>query len=909
MPAPSRALPAMAMGPRAAVVAGGPESPVLRWVCERLAPSLAATTGEIGAVLAAFDGRFIAPGPSGAPSRGMAHVLPTGRNFYALDPKAVPSRLAWDVGRRLAELVCNVTSPRRTGIRPGGAGRVGDRGDAHRGRRHRRGAGPAWVSGPCWAEGSGRVEGVELIPSPRARPAPGGRHRCGCRGSSGTPSPTWSSCSTRRFGWPPPPRRGRATNPVARVADEPRIFGPSRARTVRASSPSSRVGRLAERRRPGRGLPGLGRAGPTGPPGRAPPGRRRVRDGAGGIEVAVKNQDNREHDIFDSDDYLQDHGGMVAAVRALRAGRPKAFFGDSANPARPRVRSLAEEAARVVRTPGAQPEVDRRPWSGTATRGPSRWPPPSTTCSATTPPRTCVEDWMYERVTEAYVGDAARRKFFEESNPWALRAIAERLLEAAERGLWAPSDEATLHVAPGDPRGRGDGGGPVRRGRPVFPMSALVGLDDLVLALVLAASTPRSAGCSCAATRVRPRRPPPAAWRRSCPPARRLSRCRSARPRTGWSARSTSRRSWPRGSTASSPACSRSADGGVLYVDEVNLLADHLVDVLLDVAATGVNRVERDGVSHAPSEPLRADRLDEPRGGRAAAPAARPLRPLGPGPHAESTRARAEAVRRRLAFDADPARFVAAWASAEADLARGARRDPVPLEPGLERCGCGAVRRRRRRGAAGRPRDLPGRRRTGGWRGEETAGDEEIVVVAPLVVGHRRRTPFGGAAPDPAELDELVADVLGSHAMGSARPPAGAATDHEHCRGAGRRRRRGDPGRRLRRWGALHLGRPVAPDRRAAGGLGSLGDPEPVGALAGDRAGRRGRVEVARGSRHPRGGDGWSGPTRCRPAAALPARCPVPPRWRPWSGPRGPGRCGSRTMISDWPGGSAGATT
>jgi cobaltochelatase CobN len=53
-----------------------------------------------------------------------------------------------------------------------------------------------------------------------------------------------------------------------------------------------------------------------------------------------------------------------------------------------------------------------------------------------------VEDWMYERVTEAYVGDTEVRKFFERSNPWALRSIAERLLEAHERGLWDASAEA-----------------------------------------------------------------------------------------------------------------------------------------------------------------------------------------------------------------------------------------------------------------------------------------------------------------------------------------------------------------------------------------------------------------------------------------------------------------------------------
>ena len=92
-------------------------SPVLRWVCQGLVPALAATTGEIDAVLAALDGRFIPPGPSGAPSRGMAHVLPTGRNFYSVDPKAIPSPLAWQVGTALADRWSTGTCQRRVGTR------------------------------------------------------------------------------------------------------------------------------------------------------------------------------------------------------------------------------------------------------------------------------------------------------------------------------------------------------------------------------------------------------------------------------------------------------------------------------------------------------------------------------------------------------------------------------------------------------------------------------------------------------------------------------------------------------------------------------------------------------------------------------------------------------------------------
>jgi len=159
------------------------------------------------------------------------------------------------------------------------------------------------------------------------------------------------------------------------------------------------------------------------------------------IEVAVKNQDNREHDIFDSDDYLQDHGGMIATVRALTGSAPKAWFGDSADPARPRVRSLAEEAARVVRSRVLNPK-----WIAAMTRHGYKG---AFELAATVDylfgydaTAGVVEDWMYERVTDAYVADPAIRKFLEQSNPWALRAMAERLLEAADRGLWDASARA-----------------------------------------------------------------------------------------------------------------------------------------------------------------------------------------------------------------------------------------------------------------------------------------------------------------------------------------------------------------------------------------------------------------------------------------------------------------------------------
>jgi cobaltochelatase CobN len=157
--------------------------------------------------------------------------------------------------------------------------------------------------------------------------------------------------------------------------------------------------------------------------------------------VAAKNQDTREHDIVDSDDYFQYHGGMVAAVRALTGASPSAYVGDSATPDAVKTRTLAEETKRVFRARVVNPRwiaaMQRHGYKGAfemaatvdylfgydATAG-------------------VVDDWMYERLAAEYVFDETNRAFMERANPWALRGMTERLLEAADRGLWAqPSDE------------------------------------------------------------------------------------------------------------------------------------------------------------------------------------------------------------------------------------------------------------------------------------------------------------------------------------------------------------------------------------------------------------------------------------------------------------------------------------
>jgi cobaltochelatase CobN len=403
------------------------ETTVLRWVREVVEPALDAATDEIGSVLAALDGRWIPPGPSGAPTRGMAHTLPTGRNFYSVDPQALPSQLAWEVGQGLARSLLDRhlkeegRYPASVGLVVWGTSAMRTGGDdvamalALMGVR------------PVWQRESGRVTGLEAIPEAEL-----GRPRV--------------DVVLRISGF----FRDAFPHLIALLDDaatlagfgdgDPRIFGAKPGAYGSGILPllESKDWRsdedLAEVYTAWSGY-SYGRAGMGLPAADAM--RRRFAL----IEVAIKNQDNREHDIFDSDDYLQDHGGMIATIRALAGRAPKAVFGDSSNPSRPRVRSLEEEAARVFRTRVANPK-----WIKAMTRHGYKG---AFELAATVDylygydaTARVVRDWMYEKVTDAYISDPRIRKFLEQSNPWALTSMCERLLEASERGLWEASEQS-----------------------------------------------------------------------------------------------------------------------------------------------------------------------------------------------------------------------------------------------------------------------------------------------------------------------------------------------------------------------------------------------------------------------------------------------------------------------------------
>jgi cobaltochelatase CobN len=439
-----------------AEVLGRPDEAVerlLRFAAAELIPRLAATAGEIDAVLHALDGGHVPAGPSGSPLRGLINTLPTGRNFYAVDPKAVPSRLAFQTGQQLAASLLDRYRedtgewPASVGLSVWGTAAMRTSGDdiaevlALLGVR------------PVWDDASRRVTGLEVI-TPRELGRPRIDVVVRISGFFRDAFPHVVTLVDDAVRLVADLDEDPAENFVRAhaLADAERLGDHRRATTRIFGSPPGAYGAgllpLMESRswRDDADLAEVyaawgGHAYGRGLDGR--PAREDMEAAYRRIRLAVKNTDSREHDIADSDDYYQYHGGMVATVRALTGQAPRAYVGDSTRPEHVRTRSLAEESARVFRSRVVNPRwiqaMRRHGYKGAFELAATvdylfGW-------DATTG---VVADWMYEQLTASYVLDPETRQFLEKSNPWALRGIAERLLEAAARGLWETPDEATL---------------------------------------------------------------------------------------------------------------------------------------------------------------------------------------------------------------------------------------------------------------------------------------------------------------------------------------------------------------------------------------------------------------------------------------------------------------------------------
>ncbi len=427
----------------------------LTFAASEVVPRLRATTDELDVLLRALDGGYVPAGPSGSPLRGLVNVLPTGRNFYTVDPRAVPSRLAWQTGQAMADSLLQRyldevgEYPSSVGLTVWGTSAMRTSGDdvaevlALLGVR------------PVWDEASRRVRELAVIDlAELGRPRVDVTVRISGFFRDAFPhvvamlddavqlvanlDEADEDNHVAAHARADLASHGDARRATTRIfGSKPGSYGAGILQVVESGNWRNDAD-LAEVYTAwggfayGRGLDGA-------------PAADDMRTAYRRIKVAAKNVDSTEHDIADSDDYFQYHGGMVATVRALTGSDPLAYVGDSTTPDAVRTRTLQEETNRVFRSRVVNPRwiaaMQRHGYKGAfelaatvdylfgfdATAG-------------------VVHDWMYESLAASYVLDETNQAFLRTSNPWALRGIVERLQEAADRGLWAAPDAETIEM-------------------------------------------------------------------------------------------------------------------------------------------------------------------------------------------------------------------------------------------------------------------------------------------------------------------------------------------------------------------------------------------------------------------------------------------------------------------------------
>ena len=427
-------------------------APILQFLEERLRPALLGSgQAETEALLAGLDGRFVAPGPSGAPSRGRPEVLPTGRNFYSLDPRTVPTPSAWELGWRSAQALVerfyqdHGNWPKSLLLSAWGTANLRTGGDDLAQAFALLGVRPSWDSA------SRRIVGFEVLPvallgRPRvdltlrvsgffrdAFPAQIALLDSAIRAVAALDESESDNPLAANLRQEQTQNNGQAG---ARIfSSAPGTYGAGLQALV-DSSTWSEEGDLGaawfawSAYAYGEGVYGT-------------PAAEALETALERTEGVIHNQDNREHDLLDSDDYYQFEGGAAAAVHRATGVRPVSYHNDHSKPWAPRIRTLGEEIGRVVRGRATNPK-----WiEGMMRHGYKGAFEIAATVdylfafAATTD---AVGDHHFDALYEAYLADEQVRGFMGEVNPAALAETAAKFLEAQERGLWqSRSNRAT----------------------------------------------------------------------------------------------------------------------------------------------------------------------------------------------------------------------------------------------------------------------------------------------------------------------------------------------------------------------------------------------------------------------------------------------------------------------------------
>ncbi|MFQ5763773.1 MAG: cobaltochelatase subunit CobN [Rhodospirillales bacterium] len=429
---------------------------VLETVENAIRPAVEASgPAEIEGLLTGLSGTFVEPGPSGAPTRGRTDVLPTGRNFYSVDTRTVPTPAAWTLGWKSASLLIERYAqdhgawPRTMALSAWGTSNMRTGGDDIAQALALMGVKPVWDAA------SRRVTGFEILPASVL-----GRPRVDV---------TLRVSGFFRDAFPGLIDLFDSASRAVQALDESEDDNPlaARARYEKQRLMADGLDEAEARRRAGfrvfgskpgaygAGLQALidergwktdddlarayiawgGYAYGAGSEGEARHGLFETR--LKGVEAVLHNQDNREHDLLDSDDYYQFEGGMTAAVRALSKAQPAVYHSNHSRPERPRVHALEEEIARTVRARVVNPKwitgVMRHGYKGAFEMAAT-----VDYLFAFAATAHCVRDHHFDAVFEAYLADDRVRGFLEDHNPDALKEMSERLLEAQARGLWRP---------------------------------------------------------------------------------------------------------------------------------------------------------------------------------------------------------------------------------------------------------------------------------------------------------------------------------------------------------------------------------------------------------------------------------------------------------------------------------------
>ena len=453
--------------------------PVLTWLQQSLLPRLRHSgASEMAGLLAALAGKFVAPGPSGAPSRGRPDTLPTGRNFYSLDARAMPTAAAWRVGFHSASLMLQRHEQEhgqpllRLVLSCWGTAQMRTGGDDI--------AQALALIGvqPEWEPESGRVIGFDIMPvSALGRPRVDVTLRISGFFRDAFPNLIdLFDRASRAVAAIPTEIESSEENPLAEsyrlryaalqsqgmVADHAKLLAGYRVFGAKPGSYGAGLQHIIDHNhwqspqeladvflswsRYAYGSDHKGGAVAAGD--RLPPAiaaaaqENQLRSVLAACQAVVQNQDNREHDVLDSDDYYQFEGGLAATIQNLTGHLPSLYHNDHSLPDRPVIRSLAQELSRVVRARVTNPRwldgVRRHGYKGAAEMAASL-----DYMAAFQALTGLISNDQFDAVYQAFLADEISREFLQTHNPAALQEMADKFNQLLDRGLWQPQRNAT----------------------------------------------------------------------------------------------------------------------------------------------------------------------------------------------------------------------------------------------------------------------------------------------------------------------------------------------------------------------------------------------------------------------------------------------------------------------------------